>query len=449
MSLSVPYIVLVAKQREIEELKRLETRARLVGALGHMIHVLQSERGASSTFLASSGTRFEATRRQLIGESQTVEKVLRSIIEDELVDPAFANAKIVSLMAWALLGLDALPDLRQRIAGHRMSGSESVAAFSRLIAGLISLIFEVADAAVDPDISRLLVSLFNLIEGKEFAGQERAVGALAFGGGQCSAHLRDRILHLIDAQERSFGVFLEFAREPVAARWNDMDAKPYVAQLQRLRRLIRGADPGSALDPGLSETWFECCSERIGCMWSIQRELVEAMQERCAALIAEAQGELLNSEGLLQSLREKPPARAGAVDRFFDPELPVEQSLSLGAFDPASPGRARSLIEVMQAQSQHLAAVERELVSTRQALNERKIIECAKGILMARHDLSEDAAYRQLRTTSMDRNVRLVQVAESVLALASRSWPPSTGRALSGQQRVRTDQVQDPEQEHE
>ena len=102
MSLSVPYVVLVAKQREIEELKRLEARAHLVGALGHMIHVLQSERGASSTFLASSGTRFEETRLQLIGESQSVEKVLRTIIEDELVNPAFANAKIISLMAWAI-----------------------------------------------------------------------------------------------------------------------------------------------------------------------------------------------------------------------------------------------------------------------------------------------------------------------------------------------------------
>lgn len=35
---------------------------------------------------------------------------------------------------------------------------------------------EAADVAADPAVSRLLVALFNLMQGKEFAGQERADG---------------------------------------------------------------------------------------------------------------------------------------------------------------------------------------------------------------------------------------------------------------------------------
>ena len=113
MTLSVPYIALVAKQFEIEELKRLKLRSHLVGATGHMIHVLQSERGASSIYLASSGQRFKEIRDDLIRESETVEKLLRKHIESEIDNASFANAKIISLMAWVLLGLDALPQLRQ------------------------------------------------------------------------------------------------------------------------------------------------------------------------------------------------------------------------------------------------------------------------------------------------------------------------------------------------
>ena len=155
MSLSVPYIALVAKQFEIEELKRFKSRSHLVGATGRMIHVLQQERGASSIFLASTGKRFAQTRQEIISESGIVERLLRKNIEAELDNSSFANAKIISLMAWVLLGLDALPELRVRIANQQLSGSEAIAAFSRLIAGLISLIFEVADAAIDPDISQL------------------------------------------------------------------------------------------------------------------------------------------------------------------------------------------------------------------------------------------------------------------------------------------------------
>ena len=421
MSLSVPYIVLLAKQREIEELKRLRARSHLVGALGRMIHGLQSERGASSLYLASAGQRFEATRRQLIAECETVENTLRSALEDELGNVASANAKIISLMAWVLLGLDALPELRSRISRQRLAGGDAVAAFSRLIAGLISLIFEVADTAVDPDISRLLVGLFNLVEGKELAGQERAVGALVFGSGQYDAALQQRILHLIEGQERSFRLFLEFAEAPLATRWHDMDSAPFVARLQQLRQLIRTAAPGDAVAPALGDQWFECCSARISAMWTVQCELVDALQQRCAALISAAERELFDSEGLLQSLRDKPPARAGAIDRFFDPALPVEQSLS---FTPArydGSDRAHSVIELLQAQSQRLANMESELASAKRALNDRKVIERARGILMARYNLSEEEAYTRMRTTSMNQNLRLVQVAESVLALTSMS----------------------------
>jgi len=74
MALTVSDIVLAAKQLEIEELKRLQSRSHLVGVISHLIHALQAERGASSIYLASSGKRFGETRRKLIGESQAVER---------------------------------------------------------------------------------------------------------------------------------------------------------------------------------------------------------------------------------------------------------------------------------------------------------------------------------------------------------------------------------------
>jgi hypothetical protein len=418
MSLSVPYVVLVAKQLEIQELKRLQTRSHLVGAIGHLIHVLQSERGASSIFLASLGERFEATRLAITRESEEVEHSLRRMIEDELGYSSHSNAKIISLMAWVLLGLDALPELRKRIGEQQLSGSESVAAFSRLIAGLISLIFELADAAIDPDITRLLVALFNLIEGKESAGQERAMGALAFGSGHCDAPLQQRISHLIDVQQRTFRIFLEFVDESMQEKWRAMEATPYVEEIHRLRGILTNADEDKDLDSNLSDSWFESCSERITAIWSIQCDMVERLQSRCAALISDAEHDLLDSTGLLQALRESPPARAGVIDRFFDPELPVEQSLSFRPASGANQDGSHTVIELLQAQSLRLANMEVELDKAKQSLNERKIIERAKGILMARYNLSEDEAYKKLRTASMDKNLRLVDVAESVLPLS-------------------------------
>lgn len=419
MKLSAEMLVLAAKQHQIEELMRLAAKARFVGLIGQLVHSLQGERGATSIFLASAGTRFADTRLELVRESESAERQFRSYFEGQLGTATFGNAKFLSLMAWVLLGLDDLPNLRQRIGERRLTAAESMAAYSRLIAGLVSLIFEVADAAIDPRISGLLVALFNLVQGKELAGQERALGALSFASGTCDSAHQQRIMHLIDGQERHFRLFEEFAVEALANAWQETLTAPYVAQIERLRRVLCSARPGAALDANLSDKWFECCSERLTAIWSLQCALVDNLQEACASLVSEAQSDLLDSEGLLAGLRDNPPPRAGLADCFFDPAIPVERALSFAA--PASDGasQGQSVIDLLQAQSRRLASMEIELATARRALDERKIIERAKGILMARFKLSEDVAYKRMQTASMEQNRRLAEVAEAILTLAN------------------------------
>ena len=419
MELSAANVVLVAKQHQISELKRLASTAQFVGVIGHLIHVLQIERGASSIYLASSGKRFATVRLEAAGDSESVERELRVSFETQLRQASHANARLLSLIAWVLLGLDTLPDLRQRISERRLTANESVAAFSRLIAGLVSLIFELADAAIDARISGLLVALFNLVQGKELAGQERAVGALLFASGVCDGAHQQRVLHLIDGQERNFRVFVEFAEPPVAVQWQEIQSAPYVAQLERLRRVLFSTKPGAPLDANLSDQWFEYCSERLVGVWSLQRALVASLQDRCATLVAEAERDLLDAEGLLDALRGNPPARAELSDRFYDPAVPVEHALSFMSPVGETAGREKSIIDVLQAQSQRLASMETELAAARRALDERKTIERAKGMLMARYKLTEDAAYKMLRSTSMEQNRRLAEVAEAVLTLSA------------------------------
>jgi two-component system, response regulator / RNA-binding antiterminator len=59
-----------------------------------------------------------------------------------------------------------------------------------------------------------------------------------------------------------------------------------------------------------------------------------------------------------------------------------------------------------------------ELERAHQALEERKLIERAKGILMKERKMSESEAYALLRGTAMSENRRLVEVAQSVVMAA-------------------------------
>ena len=410
-SASASALVLGAKQLEIDAARQLASRADLVDALGQLIQRLQRERGASSIYLASQGRRFGDERRALIADSVAAQARLRTVFGQHAEPAQGATARSLSLMAWALLGLDAMDGLRSQIERRAMSAHDLVAAFSHLIAGLIELVFLVADAAGVPSVSRLLVALLHLVQAQEEAGQERAVGALLYASGQGDETQQQRVLSLIDAQERSLVVFAEFAEPALVRRLEQQQQAPTVTRLERLRRTLCTARDGGVLDSNLSQAWFDVCTERIDGLWQLQTRLVARLREVCAERVRDARQELLDLRGLLRGLRDNPPSRTQVVDRFFDNALAPGPA-------PATPaaGEAASLHALLQLQSERLAAVEAELAVARSTLNERKLIERAKGMLMARLGLTEEAAFRALQKTSMDHNRRLVDVAEAALA---------------------------------
>ncbi|RZL01070.1 MAG: ANTAR domain-containing protein [Rubrivivax sp.] len=425
MPLTVSHLVLRAKQLDLEAVQHLAGRVELAGVIGQLIHTLQTERGASSIYLASGGQRFAAERQGAVDAARPIEATLRTLLATQLAPAQGATARMLSLMAWVLLDLDALADLRQRIDQHTLTAHDAVAAFSRVIAGLLELIFHVADAALHPEVSRLLVAFVHLLQGKEAAGQERAVGAPMFASGSCSEAQQQRIVHLIDAQERSLQVFEEFAEAALRSRWQQHQLTPKVAHLERLRRTLCTARPGASLDKALSDPWFEVTSERIKEMWLLQNELVQCLRQTVEARIHATQQDLLDSEGLLRQLRDNPPPHTNAVDRFFNATEQPQAAPVLGTSPegsgngPQSPTDATmsSLVGLLETQSARLASMEVELDAARRALHERKVIERAKGALMSRLGLTEEAAFRALQKTSMDHNRRLLDVAEATLSL--------------------------------
>lgn len=83
-----------------------------------------------------------------------------------------------------------------------------------------------------------------------------------------------------------------------------------------------------------------------------------------------------------------------------------------------APERVRPVLDVAMARFQHEETLRRDLADARTQLSERKTIDRAKGILMARHSLSEDQAYARLRKTAMDRGMKLAEVAQRIVDVA-------------------------------
>ena len=84
-----------------------------------------------------------------------------------------------------------------------------------------------------------------------------------------------------------------------------------------------------------------------------------------------------------------------------------------------NPALVKPVIDVAIAQFRSFQTLRAELHDTRVQLEDRKLIEQAKGLLMAYQQLSEDAAHRMLTRLAMDANQRLPDVARTVLATLS------------------------------
>lgn len=83
-----------------------------------------------------------------------------------------------------------------------------------------------------------------------------------------------------------------------------------------------------------------------------------------------------------------------------------------------APDRIRPILDVAMARFQHEQQLRRELADARSELQERKVIDRAKGLLMQRQGLSEQGAYEKLRKTAMDRGLKLGDVAQRILDVA-------------------------------
>jgi response regulator NasT len=80
--------------------------------------------------------------------------------------------------------------------------------------------------------------------------------------------------------------------------------------------------------------------------------------------------------------------------------------------------RVKNILDLCISRFNAFARLQSELDRTRNALEERKVIDRAKGILMKVKNLSEESAYALLRKTAMNENKKIVEVAQSVITAA-------------------------------
>jgi AmiR/NasT family two-component response regulator len=184
-----------------------------------------------------------------------------------------------------------------------------------------------------------------------------------------------------------------------------------------MKVLIAEDDPVVAL--GLSQRLRSLGHEAIGPVSNGEQAVAEAKASlpdlylfdiEMPALDGLAAAVRLAGEGL-----RRPVVIVTGVD---DPGL-IDRSIASGVSayltKPIDTRELEAAIKLAAARHAEFEALEAEVSKAQQALEDRKLVERAKGLLMSALKLSEQDAFRRLQTTARERNLRLADVARRIV----------------------------------
>lgn len=100
-------------------------------------------------------------------------------------------------------------------------------------------------------------------------------------------------------------------------------------------------------------------------------------------------------------------------------EAAVDAGVSAYIVDGLKQERVRPILKMAISRFNAFSRLSRELEEARGELENRKLIDRAKGLLMRTRGLSEKEAYALLRRTAMGQNRKIVEIAQSLITAAS------------------------------
>ena len=184
-----------------------------------------------------------------------------------------------------------------------------------------------------------------------------------------------------------------------------------------MRVLVAEDDPVIAL--GLAERLRSLGHEPIGPAGDGDEAIELARQSHADLYLFDI--EMPNVDGLYAAAQlaseglRRPVVVVTGVD---DPSL-IERSIASGVSayltKPIDSRELQAALELAAVRHEEFQALEAEVDRAQQALEDRKLVERAKGLLMSALNLSEQDAFRRLQLTARERNLRLADVAARIV----------------------------------
>jgi two-component system, response regulator / RNA-binding antiterminator len=168
------------------------------------------------------------------------------------------------------------------------------------------------------------------------------------------------------------------------------------------------------LEEGLREAGFTAV-ERVGEMNSLLARIYQIDPDVILIDLENPSRDVL--EQMFQVSRAVRRPIAMFVDQSDSASIQASVDAGVSAYivDGFKKERIKSIIDLCISRFNAFAKLQDELDRTRTQLEERKVIDRAKGILMKAKGLSEDEAYVLMRSTAMREKKKIAEIAQSII----------------------------------
>jgi methyl-accepting chemotaxis protein len=274
-------LAITGRIAERTRMTEIEGALGLAGQVGAFVHEAQRERGASSLFLGSKGTRF---RTELDAQRLRTDASRARLTEAHAaMAPKAGNASLTARGAALTAALDGLATHRRAVDSLARTPAENLAAYTGVIAKALDLVREMSGLAADASLGARVSAYSSFLSLKELAGQERATAAAIFGAGQLDLPGLTRLAGLGAGQATYEGLFRLAADPAQAALLDAAAASPAAREVARLREVVLATIPGQPLSFTDAPAWFTLATQRIDALKGIEDRIAEDLAGAAAA----------------------------------------------------------------------------------------------------------------------------------------------------------------------
>jgi len=246
------------KYTNYKSLMNLEDGINISITLSNLVHEIQKERGMSSGYLSSKGTKFQEKL-----------KIQRKLTDNKILDyyKSLKNTQnhfpfeVKNSLLNAGFYIQAIKSLRADIDSFQINAKNAINTFSTINDNLLNPMVTISQTYKISDLSQPMIAYTNFLYYKEQVGIQRAVGTNIILSKNTTY---DDILYfnsIIVRQNTYYKIFLQYVSKTFKTKYKDIDKNEFFQNVNKLQNIILSSEIDKIGNMDINEWFYQITSK--------------------------------------------------------------------------------------------------------------------------------------------------------------------------------------------